>query len=112
MGRRGTETERWLLALALAGGFVDVASYLGLGHVFTANMTGNTVLLGVALARGSGSDAIHSAAALGGFCLGAAAGMALIRAEGAWPGRSAPGLLLEAGALLPLLVIWALVGSK
>jgi uncharacterized membrane protein YoaK (UPF0700 family) len=46
-------------------------------------MTGNTVLLGVALARGS--DAARSAAALGGFCLGVPVGVALIGIYGRWP---------------------------
>jgi uncharacterized membrane protein YoaK (UPF0700 family) len=49
---------------------VDAASYLALGRVFTANMTGNAVLLGVALARSSGTDATRSGAALGGFVSG------------------------------------------
>ncbi len=31
-------------------GLVDAVSYIALGHVFTANMTGNIVLLGFALA--------------------------------------------------------------
>lgn len=34
-----------LLSLALAEGALDTTSYLGLGKVFTANMTGNTVRL-------------------------------------------------------------------
>ncbi len=37
-----------LLMLTWAAGSVDAISYLGLGHVFTAMMTGNTVLLGLA----------------------------------------------------------------
>jgi uncharacterized membrane protein YoaK (UPF0700 family) len=37
-----------LLALAFAAGYIDALSYLGLSRVFTANMTGNTVLLGIA----------------------------------------------------------------
>jgi uncharacterized membrane protein YoaK (UPF0700 family) len=44
---------RLLLALQVmttVTGIVDAVSYLGLGHVFTANMTGNVVLLGLALA--------------------------------------------------------------
>ena len=39
-----------LLALTFTAGLVDAASYLGLGHVFTANMTGNVVLLGFGIA--------------------------------------------------------------
>ena len=37
-----------LLALTAVTGFVDAVSYLALGHVFTANMTGNVVFLGFA----------------------------------------------------------------
>lgn len=37
--------------LCLIAGFVDALGYFGHGHVFTANMTGNTVLLGAAIVR-------------------------------------------------------------
>jgi hypothetical protein len=39
--------------MTFATGLIDAASYLGLGHVFTANMTGNIVLLGHSLERPS-----------------------------------------------------------
>ena len=39
-----------LLALTLVTGLVDAASYVNLGHVFVANMTGNVVFLGFAIA--------------------------------------------------------------
>jgi uncharacterized membrane protein YoaK (UPF0700 family) len=39
-----------LMALTAVSGLVDAVSYLGLGHVFTANMTGNVVVLGFAAA--------------------------------------------------------------
>ena len=39
-----------LAALTVVSGFVDAVSFLGLGHVFTANMTGNVVLIGFAAA--------------------------------------------------------------
>ncbi len=42
-----------LLALTVATGLVDAVSYLVLGHVFVANMTGNVVFSGFAL---SGDD--------------------------------------------------------
>src|SRR5947209_4569301 len=48
-----------LLALAFSAGGVDAAVYLGLGHAFPANMTGNTVLIAIAVARGGGGDAGH-----------------------------------------------------
>src|SRR3954471_16235553 len=40
---------RALLALTFSTGLVEAVSYLGLGRVFTANMTGNVVLLGFGL---------------------------------------------------------------
>src|SRR5712691_993515 len=61
-----------LLALTWAAGSVDAISYLGLGHVFTAMMTGNTVLLGLALAQGEVWAVLRSIIALVGFAAGAA----------------------------------------
>jgi uncharacterized membrane protein YoaK (UPF0700 family) len=43
-----------LAALTVVSGFVDAVSFLGLGHVFTANMTGNVVLIGFAAAGAPG----------------------------------------------------------
>lgn len=62
-----------LLGLTMVSACTDAISYLGLGHVFPANMTGNTVLLGVGLATGDVPAAIRSATTLGAFLLGAAA---------------------------------------
>jgi uncharacterized membrane protein YoaK (UPF0700 family) len=63
-----------LLALTLTTGLIDAASYLGLGHVFTANMTGNIVLLGFGLANAGGLPVVAPLISLGAFLLGAAAG--------------------------------------
>ncbi len=77
-GYRGLSStaRRDLLVLGLtwSAGFVDAISFLGLGSVFTANMTGNTMLLGIALGRGDLPGALRSLIALAGFCLGATAG--------------------------------------
>jgi uncharacterized membrane protein YoaK (UPF0700 family) len=43
-----------LLLLSATTGLVDAVSVLGLGKVFTANMTGNVVFLAFALARAPG----------------------------------------------------------
>jgi len=53
-----------LLALTAVTGFVDAVSYLALGHVFTANMTGNVVFLGFAMAAAPGLSMARSGAAL------------------------------------------------
>jgi uncharacterized membrane protein YoaK (UPF0700 family) len=55
-------------------GLVDAVSYIGLGHVFTANMTGNIVLLGFAFACVPGLSALRSLTALAAFLVGAAIG--------------------------------------
>ena len=71
----GRDTMVLVLTWAAAG--VDAISYLGLGHVFTANMTGNAVLLGLAIGQGQGLAALRSIIALVGFALGAALGAIL-----------------------------------
>ena len=53
--------------LTVLSGLLDAASYLGLGHVFTANMTGNVVILGFAAAGAPGFSAPACLASLGGF---------------------------------------------
>ena len=64
--------DAMVLVLTWAAAGIDAISYLGLGHVFTANMTGNTVLLGLAIGQGQGLAALGSIVALAGFALGVA----------------------------------------
>src|SRR5277367_129571 len=68
-----------LAALTVVSGFVDAVSFLGLGHVFTANMTGNVVLLGFAAAGAPGFSMGASLCALGFFVVGALVGGRLAR---------------------------------
>jgi uncharacterized membrane protein YoaK (UPF0700 family) len=68
-----------LLVLTVVTGVVDAVSYLELGHVFVANMTGNVVFLGFALAGAANLSATASLAALAAFLLGALAGGHLSR---------------------------------
>lgn len=71
-------TERLLPALLLAltavTGLVDAVCYLALGHVFTANMTGNVVFLGFATAGPPGLSFARSGSALAAFVVGATVG--------------------------------------
>ncbi|MFD6186005.1 YoaK family protein [Streptomyces goshikiensis] len=64
-------------------------SYLGLGHVFVANMTGNVVFLGFALAGAQGLSAPASITALGAFLGGAFVGGRLHVRLGTHRGRAA-----------------------
>src|SRR5205809_359711 len=55
-------------------GLIDALSYLALGHVFTANMTGNVVLLAFAVAGAPGLSIARSVVSLVAFLVGAVAG--------------------------------------
>jgi uncharacterized membrane protein YoaK (UPF0700 family) len=68
------QTVAALLTLTVVTGLVDAVSYLRLGHVFVANMTGNVVFLGFSVDPHSGLSAIASLVAIAGFALGALAG--------------------------------------
>lgn len=65
---------RALLVLTLTTGVIDAASYLGLGHVFAANMTGNVVLLGFGIAGSSGLSVVGPLVSLLAFLSGAVLG--------------------------------------
>ena len=62
-----------LIGLTLVSGLVDAVSYLGLGHVFVANMTGNVVFLGFVAGGAADISAALSLVAIAAFALGALA---------------------------------------
>jgi uncharacterized membrane protein YoaK (UPF0700 family) len=78
-----------MLTLTFSTGIVDAVGYLGLDRVFTANMTGNVVILGMAIAQADGLPILGPVIALLTFLLGAALGGRLLRgARVGWSGRS------------------------
>ena len=72
--------SRALLALTFTTGLVDAVSYLALGRVFTANMTGNIVLLGFGIAGSGGLPVVAPLVSLAAFLVGAGAGGVLVTA--------------------------------
>ena len=73
--QHGDAGIRWsLLGLTAVTGVVDAVSFLGLGHIFTANMTGNVVFLGFALGGGTGVSVARSLTALSAFACGGICG--------------------------------------
>ncbi len=66
--------SRTLLVLTFTTGLVDAASYLGIGHVFTANMTGNIVFLGFGIASSGGLPIVSPLVSLAAFLAGAGTG--------------------------------------
>ncbi|MFF5156573.1 YoaK family protein [Streptomyces sp. NPDC000348] len=63
-----------MLVLTVVTGLIDAVSYLALGRVFVANMTGNVVFLGFALAGAPGLSAPASIVSMVSFLTGALAG--------------------------------------
>ncbi|MGI6869526.1 DUF1275 family protein [Amycolatopsis sp. 3B14] len=59
-------------SLTVLSGLIDAVSFLALGRVFTANMTGNLVFLGFAAAGEPGFDVAAAGTALVAFVAGAA----------------------------------------
>ena len=102
-----------LIGLTVVTGLVDAFSYLRLGHVFVANMTGNVVFLGFGLAGVGEISIVASLLAILAFALGATLG-------GRWAARRAlhRGHLLaaaasvQAGAVLVASVIASTAGVE
>lgn len=109
--RRNTDNLHLALMLALtfSTGMIDAVGYLGLDRVFTGNMTGNVVILGMALTGADGLPVIGPIIALVLFLAGAAtAGRVLRPIPSGWSRRSTTlftivGAILAAGAIASLL---------
>jgi uncharacterized membrane protein YoaK (UPF0700 family) len=106
---------RWdlmILLLAIAGGSVDAVMILAF-NVLTGAQTGNTVLLGAALAQGRLAAALGSIVSVVGYVIGAAVGeFIVVRHHDTWPWPSAVGAVLIA-ELIPLgclFIFWLLAG--
>jgi uncharacterized membrane protein YoaK (UPF0700 family) len=91
-----------MLVLTVLTGVVDAVSILSLGRVFVANMTGNVVFVGFALAGASGFSLSASVSALAGFVIGAAAGGLVVDRLGSHRGRV---LSVVAGGELVLVAV-------
>jgi len=90
-----------MLALTFGTGVIDAVGYLGLDRVFTGNMTGNVVILGMAVVGADDLPILGPVVALLGFMAGAALAGRTLRSTGeAWGGRSS--LLLGLVAVLML----------
>lgn len=79
-----------LVLLTFGAGTTDVVGFLGMEKVFTANMTGNIVLFGLAAGEGHGADLARCGAATLAFALGLLAGFLIAGrpAKGhVWPPR-------------------------
>jgi uncharacterized membrane protein YoaK (UPF0700 family) len=76
----------WLMmVLTFVTGMLDAVGYLGLDRIFTGNMTGNIVILGMGVAAEDSLPVAGPAIALGAYVLGAAvAGRLVLRHKPVW----------------------------
>ena len=114
-----------MLALTFSTGIIDAVGYLGLDRVFTGNMTGNVVILGMGLLGADHLPVVGPVVALAGFMAGAAvAGRALRPIADGWTARSTTlfgvvGAILAAAAVtlapfgghVPLALQYAATGA-
>ncbi len=102
-----------MLALTFSTGVVDAVGYLGLDRVFTANMTGNVVILAMALTGAGGLPVIGPLIALGLFMTGAAIGGRTVRGLPAgWHRQTTILLTIVATLLLVASVCAFVVGQR
>jgi uncharacterized membrane protein YoaK (UPF0700 family) len=94
--------------------------------VFTANMTGNLVLLGIAIGQGQLPGSVRAVIAFGGFAIGFLLGVRLTqgfpspfgKGQGAggatplWPRSATVALIVELGLLLGMLAGWEIAGDQ
>jgi uncharacterized membrane protein YoaK (UPF0700 family) len=101
-----------MLVLTFSTGVVDAVGYLGLDRVFTGNMTGNVVILGMALTGADNLPVVGPVVALVGFVLGAIlAGALLRRSPKGWGGRVTT-LLGLVGLVVTASVLPVLLGGE
>jgi uncharacterized membrane protein YoaK (UPF0700 family) len=116
--------RNWLLAaLTVSSGAVDAVSFLALGKVFTAFVTGNVAFLGMAIASTTGSNTygvvppriLWVVAALAGFAVGIYIATKIVRPSGheggqpksvVWPQRTTFALGLSLLPHLCFVLIW------
>ena len=89
-GRRPAAARDYrVVVLTITTGAVNAVSFLALGKVFSSIITGNLVLLGVAVTTHSSAEAIHASLAIAGYAAGILIGAPLAARSspqvGAWP---------------------------
>jgi uncharacterized membrane protein YoaK (UPF0700 family) len=113
---QGGARDGLLVLLTLTTGAVDASCFLHLGNVFSSVITGNLVLLGVAVATQSGSLAIHSGTALAGYAAGVLIGAPIATRRGSggetWPPSVTATLVAEFCVLAGFSAGWELTGGS
>jgi uncharacterized membrane protein YoaK (UPF0700 family) len=104
-----------LVGLTISAGCVDAITWLGLGKVFAAFMTGNLAFLGFTAGGASGPSLPRVLAATIAFGAGAAIGARIVRirrdAAALWPRRVSAALAVGLALQTTFLVLWLAVNA-
>jgi uncharacterized membrane protein YoaK (UPF0700 family) len=98
-----------LYALAVSSGAVDAVSFLDLGKVFSAFMTGNVAFLGLGAARANGPSMVAVLVAMAAFAVGAYFATRIVKpseVSGIWSPRVTVALNISLIAHSVFLAVW------
>jgi len=109
------QRNRLVVLLALVSGATDATGFLALGGAFTSVMTGNMVLMGVAVGSGDASAVGLILSAFGGYVAGAALGSRVAGTprpeDPTWPPAVSRALAIELTLFAVFAAAWWLLGS-
>jgi uncharacterized membrane protein YoaK (UPF0700 family) len=104
-----------VVMLTFVTGATDATAFEKLGSVFTSVMTGNLVLLGLAVGRGNVKPIVHVSLALAAYVVGAMVGGRIAgppeEGDGHWPLRLTIALILEFSLFAGFGIFWELSGA-
>jgi uncharacterized membrane protein YoaK (UPF0700 family) len=104
-----------LVGLTFSSGAIDAISFLALGKVFTAFMTGNVVFLGLGVAGAGGPDEIRVLIAIAAFAAGVFVATRIVaasRGSGLWPRRVSVALGLTLILQAVFLALWTATSGR
>jgi uncharacterized membrane protein YoaK (UPF0700 family) len=104
-----------LVGLSVSAGAVDAISYLALGKVFTAFMTGNLVFLGLGVAGEGTSNALRAGLSLAAFAAGVYLSQQIVEpaaGAGVWPRRVSVALAVAAVLQAGFLAVWLTTSGR
>jgi uncharacterized membrane protein YoaK (UPF0700 family) len=104
-----------LMALTVSSGAIDALSFLALGKVFTAFMTGNIVFLGLLVAGANGPDSVAVLVSIVAFAVGVSASASIVKRAGpmgVWPRRVTIALGLSLIAHAGFVAVWMASGGQ
>jgi uncharacterized membrane protein YoaK (UPF0700 family) len=104
-----------LMGLAFCSGAVDAISFLALGKVFSAFMTGNVVFLALGITGAGGPNVVRVGVALAAFAAAVFAAVKIVKpskGSATWPGRVSIALGLSGIAQVAFLAGWIATSGR